>query len=72
MIKVLEMLGIPRERSVAFGDGDNDMNMLRSAGTGVAVSNACEELIKAADLVTLPNYEGGVGSAIEELLLRRG
>ena len=72
MIKVLEMLGIPRERSVAFGDGDNDMNMLRSAGTGVAVANACEELIKAADLVTLPNYEGGVGSAIEELLLRRG
>ncbi len=72
MLMTLEMLGIPAENSIAFGDGDNDLGMLKAAGTGVAVANAQPELLKAADLVTLSNEEGGVGCAIEKLILKRG
>ena len=46
--------------------------MLEAAGTGIAVANAQPELLKSADFVTLSNEEGGVGSAIEKLILKRG
>ena len=70
MAKTLEILDIPRERSIAFGDSENDMEMLRSAGIGVAVANAQPEILREADFVSLSNTEGGVGYAIEKLLLK--
>ncbi|MBR6360829.1 MAG: HAD family phosphatase [Clostridia bacterium] len=70
MAMTLDIIGIPRERSIAFGDSENDLEMLRSAGTGVAVSNAQPKLLSQADFVSLSNTEGGVGYAIEELLLK--
>ena len=72
MLMTLEILGIPVENSFAFGDGGNDLGMLKAAGTGIAVANAQPELLKSADFVTLSNEEGGVGSAIEKLILKRG
>lgn len=72
MLMTLEILGIPVENSFAFGDGGNDLGMLEAAGTGIAVANAQPELLKSADFVTLSNEEGGVGSAIEKLILKRG
>ncbi len=71
MKKTLELIGIPAERSIAFGDSENDLEMLRSAGTGVAVANAQAELLREADFVSLSNAQGGVGYAIEELLLKK-
>ena len=54
--------------SVAFGDGSNDAEMLEAAGLGVAMANACDEVLAAADRVALSNEEAGVGRMIEELL----
>ena len=45
---------------MAFGDGVNDLTMVRMAGVGVAMSNACPEVLAAADRVTLSNDEDGV------------
>ena len=44
-------LGVRRERTVACGDGHNDVDMLRWAGLGVAVAEAAPEVRAAADVV---------------------
>lgn len=47
----LEHTGILREETIAFGDGANDVSMIRFAGMGVAMGNAAPALKEAADLV---------------------
>lgn len=59
-------LGVPRERTIAFGDGLNDLSMIVSAGLGIAMANACEELKAAADFVTASCDEDGVALGIEK------
>jgi hydroxymethylpyrimidine pyrophosphatase-like HAD family hydrolase len=44
----------------------NDMDAVLYCGTGVAMGNACDELKKAADWVSLPVGSGGVAQAIEK------
>ena len=63
-------LGIAREQTLAFGDGLNDVSMLRAAETGVAMGNAAPEAAAAADRVTADNNHDGVAEVIEELLLK--
>ena len=64
---VLEAVGIPREDSVAFGDSNNDLDMLRYAGIGVAMGNATEEAKAAADMVTDTLENAGVSQALHAL-----
>ena len=61
-----ERLGIPMGKVAAFGDGTNDLSMIRAAGMGVAMGNAAEEVKAAADRVTAGNGEDGVGIAVEK------
>lgn len=63
-----EHLGIPREESVAFGDGNNDASMLEAAGDGVAVANAVPETKAAADHLTGDNDAPGVADYLLGLL----
>ena len=51
---------------MAFGDGENDIEMLKFAGIGVAMGNACEELKAEADYVTLTCDENGVSEGIKK------
>lgn len=67
--RVCELFGIPCENSVAIGDSENDLDMLRAAGTGVAMGNACEALKAAADDITLACGQAGVGAAVRRLVL---
>ena len=53
---------------LAFGDGENDMEMLRYAGWGVAMSNAPEVVRNAADEVIGSNEEQAVLDYLEQLL----
>ncbi len=66
MLALAEHLGIPREGTMAFGDGLNDISMIRAAGIGVAMKNACPEALAAADHVTDTNDADGVAEAIEK------
>ena len=60
-IKALsEASGISLADTVAFGDDQNDIEMLKLCGKGVAVANAVPEVLSAADEVTLSNEEDGV------------
>ena len=49
--KVLEHLNIDKEHSYAFGDGLNDLEMIKYAGHGIAMKNAVKELKDVADEV---------------------
>ena len=51
---VAEQLGFSRERTVAFGDGENDVPLLEWAGYAVAVANAHPRLLAVADFVCPP------------------
>ena len=55
---------------VAIGDGPNDIEMLRHAGTGVAMGNASEKVKLAADFVTGHHENDGLAEFIERNLLR--
>jgi hydroxymethylpyrimidine pyrophosphatase-like HAD family hydrolase len=68
---LLNAAGIRRENSVAIGDSANDLDMIRYAGTGIAVGNACDELKAAADWVSVPCGQGGIVRALEHLGLSR-
>lgn len=68
LLRLGEYLGLKREQLMAFGDGENDMTMIRMAGVGVAMANAMESLREAADYVTKTNDEDGVAAAIERLI----
>ncbi len=54
---------------MAFGDGLNDLSMVKMAGTGVAMANAAPEVLAAADYVTLSNDEDGVAAALRHFCL---
>ena len=53
---------------LAFGDGNNDLDMLRTAGIGVAMGNAVEEVKAAADWVAPNNEEAGVAAGIWRIM----
>ncbi len=60
--------GIDPSRTAAFGDADNDVDMLRFAGLGVSVGGRTEEIRAVADLVVQPIDEDGVARYIEKIL----
>ena len=62
-------LMITTEEAVAFGDAENDIPMLRTAGVGVAMGNAAQAVKVAADQVTASNNEDGIALWIEKNLL---
>lgn len=62
--KVLDHYGFAREECMAFGDGDNDITMLRYAGIGVAMGNADAAVKAAADYVTTGTDASGIAKAL--------
>lgn len=67
MLRIAEILGIDRRRTVATGDYNNDVSMLRDAGVGVAVSNASPEAKAAADYITVSNEEHAIAKIIKDI-----
>lgn len=67
--KLAAHLGLDISQTMAIGDGLNDLSMLRAAGIGVAMENACPEVKQAADYVTGSCDESGVAAAIRRFCL---
>lgn len=65
---VLEHLGLSSTEVAAFGDGLNDLELVRLAGFGVAMKNAPAELKAHAKRIAPSNEEEGVAAVLEELL----
>jgi hypothetical protein len=63
-----EHLGFAADETIAFGDGENDVELLEWAGYGVAVENAHERVLAVADFVCPPVTEEGVAQVLEAYL----
>ena len=57
--------GLDRSEIMAFGDGENDIEMLKFAGVGVAMGNASDEVKAAADYVTESVDDNGIENALK-------
>lgn len=65
-----DYLGIPREKTMAFGDSMNDESMIVQCGCGVAMCNGLEYIKEKADFITRKsNDDDGIADFLEEFIL---
>lgn len=64
--KILEYYQVEKEESMAFGDGNNDLEMLKEVGHAVAMGNASKELKEIADVVCGDVSEDGIYTYCKE------
>lgn len=69
---ICKKYGIKKAEAMAFGDADNDIEMLNYCGLGIAMANASDVCKQAANYVTLSNAEDGVAAAVEKFILNEG
>ena len=62
--KLLKHVGVPASEAMALGDAENDVEMLRIVGAGVAMGNANEAAKAAADVVVGTSDQDGVAEAV--------
>lgn len=63
--KVLPQIGIEPENIISFGDGQNDLSIIKYAGVGVAMGNAVPEILEIADETTKTNIEDGIAEFLD-------
>jgi Cof subfamily protein (haloacid dehalogenase superfamily) len=68
--RLAKRLGIELSQVMAIGDNNNDIEMLRAVGWGVAMGQATDYVKACAQAVTTSNAEDGVAVAIERYALR--
>lgn len=66
---LLDKVNATREELMAFGDGYNDITMLKYAGMGVAMGNSSDVVKESADYVTLDNDNDGIKYILDKILL---
>ncbi|KIL47388.1 Cof-type HAD-IIB family hydrolase [Jeotgalibacillus campisalis] len=66
--KVSDSLQIPKSRIIAFGDEDNDLEMLEYAGTGVAMENGINSVQNIANEMTASNNNDGIALFLQQKL----
>lgn len=62
--KILEHYGIDKADTMAFGDGENDLDMFEAVGFSVAMGNAVPQLRAVADYVTEAVDDDGITKAL--------
>ncbi|MEK4564371.1 Cof-type HAD-IIB family hydrolase [Alkalihalobacillus sp. FSL R5-0424] len=63
---VLSYFGIKASEAIAFGDGSNDIEMIKTVGTGIAMGNGNDQLKSIADFVTTSSTEDGITLALQK------
>ncbi len=70
LLKLCEVLGIPAENSIAAGDEENDVTMIKTAGIGVCMANGVPASKAVADYITeADNDHDGIKEVIEKFVL---
>jgi Cof subfamily protein (haloacid dehalogenase superfamily) len=67
LARVLDYYGARAEDAVAIGDSDNDIPMLKKAGTGIAMGNAFPSVKEAADWITTDILDDGIWNAFRHV-----
>ena len=65
MLQILSQYGLKSEECIAFGDSENDIEMLQEAGIGVAMDNGTQEAKAAADFIAPDCDDDGIYKALE-------
>lgn len=65
--QLLKKMDLTPDDACAFGDGNNDIEMLSYVGTGVAMGNAVDEAKKSADFVTTPVHQDGIYNGLKHI-----
>lgn len=68
MEKLGRMLGVSIDEIIAFGDSENDLDMIECAGIGVAMGNASEDVKKKANIITSDNNSEGIAAILEQMI----
>ena len=69
LLELCRQLGIDPKTTMAFGDGLNDVSMLRTAAVGIAMGNGSQQAKNAADYITDTNDNDGVAKAVQRFCL---
>ncbi|MBO4450001.1 MAG: HAD family phosphatase [Clostridiales bacterium] len=69
LLELADYLNIPRDRTFAIGDSDNDISMIADAKYGIAMGNACDGAKKAAAYITAAVSEMGFAKAVDEFII---
>ena len=69
LLALAAALGLKREQTMSFGDGLNDLSMIRAAGFGVAMANGEQATLDVADYICESCDEDGVARTIEKFIL---
>lgn len=72
LVRLTGILGIPLAETMAIGDADNDLPMLRAAGRSIAMGNAVPEVKAACDYETAKCSENGFAKAVYDYVLEGG
>ena len=67
LVQIADILGIDIANTVAVGDNENDISMIKAAGTGYAVANAVEQAKAAADRITVSYNDSAIARIIEDI-----
>jgi Cof subfamily protein (haloacid dehalogenase superfamily) len=67
VVEVCNLLGIDPANAMAFGDGDNDVDMFKVVGHSVAMANGMSNARATARYLTSSNDEGGVGEFVDRI-----
>jgi Cof subfamily protein (haloacid dehalogenase superfamily) len=70
VVALIKDMGLDPKNVMAIGDGENDVDMLKSVGVPVAMSNAKQVLKDVAKYIVASNDEDGVAEAIERFVLK--
>ena len=70
LLRLAHHLGIAKEETMAFGDGENDVSMIKAAGLGIAMENGEDCVKTVADHITCTNNENGVAKAVRQFVLK--
>lgn len=68
LAELCQRMNIPSDEVIAFGDGQNDVGMIRFAGLGCAMANARDEVRRQADFIAPSHREDGVAQVIMRLI----
>ena len=65
LLRLAEELGLDRSQTIGVGDSTNDMTLLKRAGLGLAMANACDALKAEADAIICSNREHAIQYILE-------
>ena len=71
LIALAKYLNVDIKDTMAIGDQDNDISMIKAAGIGVCMQNGAEEVKDIADFITKDNESSGVAYAFEKFIFEK-